>query len=550
MKAIESFPYEVDVNYEKIDIHDSAAIIKHLKPFSKDKAFFVTTHAITADALRKLINSTEQIASKTRNTFLDNLKEIEQAISKIILIASNVNKDIAEDSIRIKASRNYFREFEGSNIESSKLNFMELLGLYEVLKFHNRQFTNEWAKLKNIFGNIEVNSENHKFLQQLLIFKIYPRLNLIALVDFLIRRICFILRISNEKMKETSCTANGKYSSAIHYTFSSVFDEKITEAIIQLNELESNRKVKSQVSKNVLQNWKETIGSCFVDDLTIDCRADEVFNQGQFQMMEINDHRLHIEEIKIKKSVYMETNVGIEEKMLRRYIVRSLITEIPVEEKLKQYDLFLKEYFNLQMSSVTVHLPTLNPDEQKLFMYHVAPTYFFRIIINHMQESRTGFIHRFAPKNTIVRELPVEYIRLALSHWWDNSIYKKISRVEKNSKEKYVKYVQLLAKFWEKDEQNVVNHINANLQAQRAFELHNLDVLRPFLEQELSYLFYSLYVRFLGQDFIYYYTKRKHKQHIPSSPQKDHFRAKNKEKKQNLSNTHVKTMDVKHALNK
>ncbi len=509
MKAIESFPYEPDVDYQRVNVYDSEAIIEHLKPFSKNRAFFIKTHAITADALRKLISSPEQVPGKVRSAFLDNLKDIEQAIVKIIFIASNFSEEISEDATRSRAHKNYFREFESSSLEAQRLNFMELLSLYEVLKFNNVKFMDEWVKLKNIFGKIEVNTGNHKFLQQLLTYKIYPRLNLVSLVNFLIRRLYFILRISNEKMKETSCTANGKYSSAVCYTFSSVFDPKVTEAILQLNELELNRKEGSKGSKDVLKSWKETIGSCFIDDFTIDCRADEVFNQGHSQIMKINPHRLQIEGVKIEKSVYMETSIGIEEKMLRRYVVRNLIGETPIEKKMEQYDLFLKEYFNLQMSSLAVHFPTLNPDEQKLLMYHFAPTYFFRTAINHMQESRVGFIHRFAQKNMIVRELPVEYIRLSLSHWWDDNIYKKTPRIEKNSKKKYIQYVQLLAQLWRKDEQSVLDYINSNTQAQRAFELHNLDVLRPLLEQKLSYLFYLFYVRFLGQDFIYYYTKYK-----------------------------------------
>ncbi len=507
MKAIESFSYSPEVNYAAVNLHDSEAIISALKPFiTKDIFFFIEIHLITADALRKYISSREQVTLEIRNTFLNKLKNIDYAISQIILTGENLQHEVFDDSIKAKAYKHYYREFEGTAIDNKKINFLKILSLYEIIKFHNYNFMKHWKSLKNIFGEIEIYGSNHSFLEQVLRFKIYPRLELVSLVDLLVRRIGFILRISKETMKETNCIASGTYTSAINYSFSNIFDPKITESIIELNELDTgdNNKKEKKLNKHILKSWKEAIGSCFVDELTIDCRCDEVFNQGQFQIMQINSYSLQIEEVKINKSVYMETNVGIETKRLHRQIVRSLITKVPVEEKIEKYNFFLEELFTLKMSSMMVHFPILNLSEQGLFLYHFSPTYFFRVILNHMKESGVGFIHRFVNKEIIRKELPVEYIKFLFALWWDNNIYKKNSRLNKNSKEKYNKFSQMLANLWEKDKPQIITKINENAHARRAFEMHNLNILKVFLESKLSNLFYLLYVRFLGQDFIYY----------------------------------------------
>ena len=510
MKASESFVYTPEFDYTGIDIHDSDAIIKALQPFAKDLYFFIQVHIVTADALRKMIRSSKQVTVDTRNTFLNHLKEIDHHISQIIATGQDLRKDMSEEAIDENAHKNYYQEFEGTNILPAKLDFMKLLRLYQVLKFYNHYFSEHWNALKKIFGDIEVTSHNHKFLQQILIFKIYSRLNLVGLVELLTRRLHFILRITQEKRKEASYLASGEYSSTIRYSFSTIFDPRVTKVIFELNKLTSQRdQDKSQKDANAIKSWKEAVGSCLVNELTIDCRCDEVFNQGFFQTMNISSYRLQIEEAKVKRSVYIETRMGIEEKLLRREIARSLISKFPPEEKIEKYNTFLEGYFSLQMSSLMVYFPNLAPDEQKLFMYHFAPTYFLRVVINHMKESRIGFIHHFTKKDTMLRELPFEYVKMSLGHWWDDNIYKKIPRPEKNSKDKYENFVQLLVQLWEKDHLKVTNQINKNLHAKRAFELHNLIVLKPFLQEKLSHLFYLLYTRFLGQDFVYYIQDHK-----------------------------------------
>ena len=505
MKASESFIYTPEFDYTGISIHDSDTIIKALQPFTKDKKFFIQIHIVTADALRKMLNSPKQVTVDIRNTFLDHLKEIDHHISKIIIAGEDLRKDISEEDIEENAYKSYYQKFEGTSILPPKLDFMKLLRLYQVLKFHNHSFSENWSALKKIFGDIQVTSKNHKFLQQVLVFKIYSRLNLVGLVDLLTRRLHFILRITQEKRKESGYLASGEYSSTIRYSFSTVFDPKVTKLIAELNELASQRdRGRSKKDTKTIKSWKEAVGSCLVNEFTIDCRCDEVFNQGYFQTMKISSYRLQIEEAKVKKSVYIETHIGIEEKLLRREIARNLISKVPPKEKVERYNTFLEGYFSLQMSSLMVYFPNLGPDEQKLFMYHFAPTYFLRVVINHMKEFRIGFIHHFSKKNTMLRELPFEYVKMSLGQWWDDNIYKKIPRPEKNSKEKYENCVQLLVQLWEKDHLKVANQINENSHAKRAFELHNLIVLRPFLQEKLSYLFYLLYTRFLGQDFVYY----------------------------------------------
>ena len=219
--------------------------------------------------------------------------------------------------------------------------------------------------------------------------------------------------------------------------------------------------------------------------------------------MEVDSYRFKIEENKIKKSIYFERSIGIEEKILRQELIRSFIAKKHPGNKVIQYNEFLRDYFSFEYSALVAHFPGFAAKAKTLLMYHFTPLYFLTDVLNHMKKTKSGFIHYFIKKDTLVRELPCEYIKLAFFHWWEETIYQKVPRAEKNSREKYKGLVKIINNFWSKDQNPVLHKIEQNTHAKRAFQIHNLNILRPFLIAELSYSFFLLYTRFLGYDFIY-----------------------------------------------
>ena len=506
MKAINAFPHVPQVDYDAVEAQDSKKVVLLLAPFSRDQKFFVNDHATTARSLKRMVHSSDQASPGVRASYLDYLKEIDRATSDILITSDTITNDFTEEAIEAKASKEYYSVFEGTEIHKDKFKFIQLVTTYNVLKFYNNKFKASWEALKEIFGQIEITGTNHKFMQQVLAYKIYPRLELSSLLDLLTRRLNFILRINSEESKDTFHISTGQYSDSINYSFSTVFDTEISKKINELNELSgANDEKKSKVIKK----WKEAKESCFVDDYNIDCRCDEIFNQALAHTMTIDSYKLKIEEAQIKRSVYFENSVGVEEKVLRQELIRSFMSKRNPEKKIDNYNEFLYEYFSFEYSALTAHFPDLANKDRVLFMYHFSPVYFSKDVLNHMRKTRSGFIHHFTKKDTVMRELPCEYIKLALGHWWEENIYQKISRTEKNSREKYKKLVKLVNDLWLKDQHRILDKIEQNIHAKRAFQIHNLNILRPFLEAELSYTFFILYTRFLGYNFVYTIAREK-----------------------------------------
>ena len=519
MKASDSFPYKPKIDYGSISPRDSKKVIPLLKPFIKDEQFYIESHLTAAEALQKYINSASQVSSDIRATFLNNLKDIEKYISEIMLICLNLRKDLGNDLLRQKAIKEYYEKFSDSFIDEKKIDYIKLLKLYETTKFYNDQLRTNWERLKGFFGNIEIASYNHTFFQQVLTFKIYPRLDLTTQVSLFLRRLSFILQITSEKESSTQIRAQGIYSPTIKYSFSVIFNSKISETIDQLDKAqtkpEDDKKIEKadsvdkekpevkEGSKGITKNWDEIKESCIKDSFFIDCRGDEIFNQSYLHTLRIDPSKLESEEMKIQKSVYIETRLGIEEKTFRRELIRSFVSNKDAQDKIDKYKKFLDDFFSLKLTSFMVHFSNMPDNKKMVFMYHFGPVFFLKLVLNEMKQTKSGFIHRFLKNNQMLRELPFEYLKKTLGQWWDENIFQKTNRIQRNSKETYTHFIQMMATSWRKEQPILLRKIAEDPQAKRAFHLHKLDLIVPYIISEISYMFYLIYNRFLGSDFIY-----------------------------------------------
>ena len=130
--------------------------------------------------------------------------------------------------------------------------------------------------------------------------------------------------------------AQGLYTPMVKYSFSTIFDKKLSDIIDKFNEVKnetkdtskkgmllsnnkkSSKKDKDGRSKGVIKSWDEAKESCIKGDFFIDCRCDEIFNQGYIHTLRIYPDKLKIEEMKIRKSVYIETHLGIKKKHFKK----------------------------------------------------------------------------------------------------------------------------------------------------------------------------------------------------------------------------------------
>ncbi|MDH5717972.1 MAG: hypothetical protein OEZ22_10070 [Spirochaetia bacterium] len=487
------YKYRPDVNYVLIAEGNSDKVIKHLDVFKKGYLFPLESHILNADGLRKYLNSAA-VTPDIRADFRFQVKEIENSLLNIVRFYSSIESSLQEKSIDDLAHKDYYTYFNNQPIENNKIEFVKMLKIYEILKTFNNNIINEWNFCKGIFEAIKINSLNKLFLEQVLVFKIYPRIELCEQTDFLLRRMAYILKIKSEEIKNDKVTAEGEYTSLIKYGISSLYRTDLTELID-----ESHLKIKKETEKPKVEE-KET---CIVDPFLLDSRGEMSFNTSYLYILNIDKERYELEEEKIKKTVYIETHLGAEETALRKDLIRNFISHKKKQNKPMEYINFLNKFFEFTKNSMLIHLHEFSEKEKLTYMYHFGPIYFLKLTMFFMREGKTGFIHRTLKKQKMVRELPFEFLKYNLKTWWDDEIYSHTKSSERNSVDFFNKITNLSKKMWFEDQVKVISKIKNDPVLLRAFHTRDHKLLKPIIETQISYLFYIILLRFLGQDFIY-----------------------------------------------
>ena len=489
------FAYAPEIEYRSISAEDSEKIVELLEPFKKGYAYPLESHILNADGLRGYLNS----AAVTEEIYADfrfHSKEIEDALMQIVRAYSELEMELQARQLDTLAQREYFNVFSDIDMDQAKIDFLKMLKVYEHLKNFNRDVGESWGFLRTTFEAIKPNTLNRLFLEQVLMYKIYPRIELTEQTDLLLRRMAYILKIKHEEQVAGKTSAEGEYTSLITYQISVIF-QKDLESII-----ETTPQVKAETRKPK-ETWKDIRETCIKTPYLLDSRGDQLFNQSYLYILKMNEDRVTVEEQKIKRAMYIETHLGAEDTALRQDLIRKFISQAKSKDRLSEYTNFLHEYFDFTKDTLLLHFMEWSESQKNLFCYHLGPVYFLKIVMHFMREGRTGFIHRHLKKDQMIRELPFEYLKYIQKDWWDLKIYQRVNTKERNSVEKFGDIIQEVRKLWRNDHEKVLQAIAKESTFTRAFKLHDLKALQPLMENEISYLFYSIYVRFLGPDFLY-----------------------------------------------
>ena len=104
-----------------------------------------------------------------------------------------------------------------------------MLKSYEHLKAFNSEMYENWEWLKKTFEKIKANSINRLFLEQVLVYKIYPRIELCEQTELLLRRMAYVLRIGKEEETAGKWSVDGDYTSLIKYNVTALFEKGIED---------------------------------------------------------------------------------------------------------------------------------------------------------------------------------------------------------------------------------------------------------------------------------------------------------------------------------
>ncbi len=492
---ISKFQYIPEIDFRKISAEDSDAIEVHMEPFKRGYMKPLEAHLLNADGLRKYLGSAS-VTAEIRVEYRFKSRDVDDAIASIQRAFSELLMDLQDRTLETVAQRDYFNVFQAAEIEAPKMEFMIFLKTYEALKKFNMIVRASWVIIREVFEEIKIQSYNSLFLEQVLSFKVYPRLELADLTDLLLRRMALILKISKEEVRGNRLYAEGKYSSVIKYQFSTVFQKDIHHVV---SEVDSG--VREKKPEKVHKEFQNT---CIKGTYLLDSRGSELFNQPMVYTMELEARRVQMDEKKIRVAVYVESHLGAEDLALRQELIRKFISQARKKDKVEEYNNFLYTYFDFVRDTLLLHYRDGSELEKTVFLYHFTPVYFFRLIMHFMKEGRTGYIHRHLKKDQMIRELPFEYIKFILKNWWDEKVYRKLTPMERNSRDMYAQIQNKVKTYWAEEQKRVLEKLRTEPELLRHFRLHNTKELYPFLQEELSYLYFFVIMRFLGMDFIYF----------------------------------------------
>lgn len=500
---MEKFEYKPEVNYDLVNEAKSSSAVEHLQPFKEGFLKPLGQHLSSADELRSYLNSAA-VTEEIRQQFTFQQKDIESILMNILRAYSDLEEKLEFKNIDSLSRRDYFNYFQDNEVDEAKVSFIIFLKTYEYIKVFNIRVREYWQQLQGIFEKIKPTSVNQFFLEQVLQYKIYPRLELCDLTDLLLRRMAMILQIKSEKDLHDKIQAKGEYTSVVNYNIATLYDENLENILTEMpSHKTEEQKITKQPVSGGLGSWKEIKDSAIKDPYFLDSRGKELFNQSYLYILEINSEKFKVEEQKIRRSVYIETHLGAEDNVLRQDLIRKFISQAKKKDRIKEYSSFLDEYFFFGRDTLLLHFAGLSDKDKNIFLYHFGPVYFLKVILHFMREGRTGFIHRRLKKEQMVRELPFEYLKFVLKDWWDKQVYQKLDKTSRNSREAYTRIMQTVRDLWRDEQPDVLLKIKENGAMHRAFKRHDVNTLGKFIEGEISYLYYVIFMRFLGPDFVY-----------------------------------------------
>lgn len=491
-----TFSYQPEFNYDGVNAADSAEAAKHLLPFKGGFLKGLEAHLVNADNIQKFLSTAPPEIRKDINK---NIKEIDSALVAIMRLYSNVESELSTRSLDTTANREYYNHFSDAEIEEPKIEFAKLIRSYEIIREFNTAVIEHWWKLANLFEAMNVSNAEKHFMEQLLTYRVYPRIDLCNLTNLLLRRLGYLLKLDSEETIGGKVSVKGHYTNQISYTYSAIFREDLADIIDGF--VPNTQRTESRA--RAAEPAKEIRDTAVKSPYLLDTRGTEHFNQTHAYVLEINQSRYDIEEAKVRRSIYVETHLGAEDDALRQDIIRKFISAARNKDRVGEYQVFLHSYFQFTRDTLLMQQTNLDENDQNFFLYHFGPVFFIKVCTHFMRVGRTGYVHRHLKRNQMVRELPFEYVKYVLKDWWDENVYTQVPRTERNS---YVAYDRLLDNIrseWQEHQLRLLMKIKKDPVLLRALNIHDVKTLGHLVENEISYIYHVKILRFLGQDFFY-----------------------------------------------
>lgn len=415
-----------------------------------------------------------------------------------------LKEDPIQRAIRKKIQTQFFQYSQTPNLE----NFLFLLTLYEVSKFHNSKIRVHLKIIKNKIKRIEL-SRNSNSTSLLLFIEqkfIHSSLEISKKLIIYLRRLRFILQITDEVESVRSLAANGKYIPDIEYHLYLIFQDQLPSIFFK----KENKDEKFHLSPKRLVNSTK-LSNQFVNDLSkipmsLDSRGKTTFNQEKNFLLQINPTKLEHEKYFLTKTLAIENSLSLSSQMIQNQIVRELIpsTDRKIIQKTMEYKKFLLNYFLNIQNYFFQFTQKVNISNSILLLYFLTPNYFLEATRLSLFYYHTGKIH-FSDKNNQIKVIyPKEFIKLILIIWWSKNILENVTNSQKNDKMSYQKKQNLIMNYFNKNKDSFFKQIFSEIpEAQQSYQQKKTDDFIKIIQKSNKHIEHTIYTRFLGKEYFY-----------------------------------------------
>jgi hypothetical protein len=140
---------------------------------------------------------------------------------------------------------------------------------------------------------------------------------------------------------------------------------------------------------------------------------------------------------------------------------------------------------------------TMDPDTEKLFIYHLGPLTVYKYIRDDFYQNKYGYCYKYLPGNKAARFFPDEYMKTTVLKWFEENIntlniaFDSIQKYEEMKKIASRRYYNDLRTF-----NNRLEQLNLKLGAERSISRMKLLQLKG--NQWFGHLNLEIYKRFIG----------------------------------------------------
>lgn len=255
-----------------------------------------------------------------------------------------------------------------------------------------------------------------------------------------------------------------------------------------------------QISSNQIVSGSETgimprtIGS-------FNIRGSKSWNQHEPYIIQLEAAQLKNDKESLLKSFYFVEEASDQAKIklkLKQEIVAYL--RRPSEHVTERYREFIYKLIITSTQEI-IRKFKIDPENEKVFIYHVGPLTIFRYIRELFHQKKYGYCYKYLPGNKAVRFFPEEYIKETILAWFEENInilnlpFDSLQKFDEMKKIVLVKYHSDLRLFNAR-----LDQVNAKAGHDKNISRHKLFYLKG--NEWFGQLEIEIFKRFIGNSIF------------------------------------------------